>query len=71
MMNLQYVTDAKGKQRAVLIPIKDWKEYEKKNERLRKKMEVLDGLKQAMKEVKAIESGKLKAKTLKQLIDEL
>jgi hypothetical protein len=37
----------------------------------KEKEEVLDGIKQAFKEVKLVRSGKLKAKPIKELLDEL
>ena len=70
-MNLQFVTDQSGKQRAVVIPIKEWEAHEKKFDRLQKKLQILAGLSTAAKEIRDIESGKKKAKTLDDLLNEL
>ena len=37
----------------------------------KEKEEILDGIKQAFKEVKLVKSGKLKAKPINELLDEL
>ncbi len=45
--------------------LKDWEESETR------KTEILTGIKEAVDEVKLIKSGKLKAKSLKEILDEL
>ncbi len=70
-MNIQFVTDSSGKQQAVQIPIKEWKAFEKKFDRVQKKLEFLTELREAAKEVKSMREGKLKEKTIQQFLDEL
>lgn len=77
-MNLQYISDSKGKTAGVFIPIKDWEALKKKHDGLDEeeyreptKQEILDGIKQAVKEVNLIKQGKLKATPLKDFLDEL
>ena len=69
-MKLQFVTDPSGKQRAVLIPIDEWKAYERKFDRVRKRLQFLTELKQSIKEMKAIQAGKLKGTTIQEFLDE-
>lgn len=77
-MNLQFVSDNKGNTAGVFIPIKDWEKLKKKHAGLEEeeyteltKQEVLDGIKQAVKEVNLIKKGKLKATPLKDFLNEL
>jgi hypothetical protein len=73
-MNLQYITDAKGRKSAVQLPLKDWERIIKdleEFERLKDKQLFFLGLKDAFEEVKLIKKGKKKPNSLKALIDEL
>jgi len=77
-MNLQFISDSKGETAGVFIPIKDWEALKKKHEGLEEeeyreptKQEILDGIKQAVKEINLIKKGKLKARPVKELLDEL
>ena len=77
-MPVQFLSDAKGNTTAVLVPIEQWREISSiyKKEVLAKEMppakkELLKGIKEALQEVKQIESGKKKGTSLKQFLDEL
>lgn len=77
-MNLQYISDNNGKTTGIFIPIKDWEVLKKRLEGFKQeedtepaKQEILDGIKQAVKEVNLIKQGKLKATPLKDFLDEL
>ncbi|MFH1321959.1 MAG: hypothetical protein ABII90_15070 [Bacteroidota bacterium] len=76
-MNLQYISDSKGKTTGIFIPIKDWEMLKKNHKGLEEeyaeptKQEISDGIKQAVKEVNLIKKGKLKARPVKDLLDEL
>jgi hypothetical protein len=63
--------DSKGKATAVQIPLREWVALQKALEKGKKKQEFLEGLEEAAKEIKQIEAGKKKAKTLEELLDEL
>jgi len=69
-MTVQYLTDTKGKKTGVVLGIKDWERIQKK---LNAESEhpVLKGIKQGLKEVEMIKKGKLKAKSLKDFLDEV
>jgi PHD/YefM family antitoxin component YafN of YafNO toxin-antitoxin module len=71
-MNIQYITDEKGKQKAVIIPIKEWEEMQKEHERIKNKLAVLNGIKDALNEVKDISEGKRqKGKSLTEFLNEI
>ena len=77
-MNLQCISDSSGKPAGVFIPIKDWEKLTKQFKWLEQeeykeptKKEILDGIKQAVKEVNLIKKGKLKAKDAKDFLYEL
>ncbi|MEX0813872.1 MAG: hypothetical protein WD048_16760 [Chitinophagales bacterium] len=77
-MSLQYISDGKGKTTGVFIPISEWKalkkqylDLEKLEDKEPSKERVLEELKEAVKELKLIEEGKLKARPAKELLNEL
>ncbi len=70
-MKIEYVTDDKGRQKSVIIPHRQWKNFEADYNRMKNKLKVLAGVQDALKEVKQIQNGKKKAKTLKEIINEL
>ena len=85
-MDFQYIIDEKGRKNSVIVPIKEWERRERLLEKKkpakakrkisdeyvpRTKKEILDGISRAVEEVKLIRAGKLKAKTLKEMLDEL
>lgn len=77
-MNLQYITDNKGKKTGVFIPIDDWKILKKHLSAVVEldyqepsKAEILEGLKSALNEVKLHREGKLKLKPARELLHEL
>lgn len=75
-MNVQYITDENGNQKAVIIPIEDWNkfktDYEKMSSQKRDKKYILNGIKDAFKEVKDIKEGKRnKGKSLSEFLNEV
>ncbi len=77
-MNLQYISDNKGKTTGVFIPIQEWEDLKSKFKGLEEmelgeqsKEEILAGLKQAVEELNQVKKGKLKARDAKDLLDEL
>ncbi len=77
-MKLQIIQDSNGKATGVYIPIRDWKELKKQYKNLESleyeeptKEQILQELKEAVKELKLVEQGKLKARPVKELLDEL
>lgn len=70
-LHIQYITDEKGSQQAVIIPQKEWISFEKEFYKLKKKLDILLGIEKAMKEVRLIQTGKKKGKSLKAFLDEI
>jgi hypothetical protein len=67
-----------GKPTGVFIPINDWEIMKKEHKNLEvweeaepTKAEILAGIKDAVEEVKLIKAGKIKPKSLKELLNEL
>lgn len=77
-MNVQYLTDSRGQRTGVFIPIKDWEEM-KKNYHLPEadddheptKEEILQGIKEAVEEVKLHRQGKVKLQSARDFLNEL
>ncbi len=71
-MNVQYITNEEGKQTAVIVPIEEWKQLKAEHEKLLNKLEVLGGLRDALKEVQEIKKGKRKkGRTLGEFLNEM
>ncbi len=76
-MGLQYISDSKGHKTGVIIPISDWETLKSKFKGLEEEIseqskdEILQGIKHAVEEMNLIKKGKLKARSAKDLIDEL
>lgn len=71
-MDIKYITNEEGKQTAVIIPIEEWKALKSEHEKLLNKLEVLDGLRDALKEVDEISQGKRKkGRTLSEFLNEM
>ena len=70
-LHLQYITNDKGAPQAVVIPHKEWDLFQKEYNKLKKKLDILLGIENALKEVELIQSGKKKGKSLATFIDEL
>ena len=77
-MSLQIIHGGNGKPAGVFIPMDDWEIMKEEYQNLQAweepeptKAEVLAGIKEAIEEVKLIKEGKIKAKPLKELLNEL
>ncbi len=81
MTSFQYITDKKGRKKAVIIPIKEWEMYKKvlnleeegeeDNTPVFTKAEVLSNLKEAVEEVKLYRQGKIQLQTAEEFLEEL
>lgn len=71
-MSVQYITDEKGKQTAVIVSIEAWRQLQAEHEKLLNKLEVLGGIQEALKEVQEINQGKRKkGRTLGEFLNEI
>jgi hypothetical protein len=66
-MNVQLVSNTKGKVTAVQIPVKEWKEVEKKLAAFN----IAESIKAGYNEMLQIENGDLEAKSFEQFLNEL
>jgi|APIni6443716594_1056825.scaffolds.fasta_scaffold2762385_1 PHD/YefM family antitoxin component YafN of YafNO toxin-antitoxin module len=69
-MNINYITDSYGKQSAVVVPIADWEEIMEKLAKMKRKLEILAGLEEAVEEINMAKEGKVKLKSFKEFLDE-
>jgi hypothetical protein len=70
-VKIQYVTDPEGIRKAVMIPIDEWERIETQIKALLEYGSLKESMKQGFLEVKEIVSGKEKAKSAKDFLDEL
>ena len=73
-MSVQFVTNAKGEKTSVLVPFKEWDALNKEREDLKHKLQEAElslRYKQAFKDAKLFEEGKLKTHPIAELLDEL
>ncbi len=73
-MNVQYITDTKGRKKAVRLPIEDWEQIQndlKELETLRDKKAFMYDLKDSIEEVKLAKEGKIKLQSAKDFLNEL
>ena len=66
-MNVQFLANDKGKVTAVQVPLKDWKELERKATAY----DMAESIRNGLKEVELIEKGELKPKSFEDLLNEL
>jgi hypothetical protein len=66
--DLKYITDKKGKPKSVVVPQKQWDALLADYEKTKKKLDILNGISQAVKEVELIKKGKLKTQTLSEFL---
>jgi len=70
MSSLHYLTDAEGSPVAVQISIADWKLFEKEFNEMKQTLGILQGIEQALEEVKQVKLGKKKLQTLSEFLHE-
>lgn len=77
-MKLQVIQDSKGKATGVFIPYNEWKILKKQYKDLEalevdepSKEKILDGIREAVQEMKLIKAGKLKGRPVEELLNEL
>lgn len=66
-MNVQFVSNSKGKITAVQLPLKEWKEVEKKLEAFN----LAANIKTSYREMEQVENGEIEVKMLEQFLNEL
>ncbi|MEO6694957.1 MAG: hypothetical protein ABIY50_10145 [Ignavibacteria bacterium] len=70
-INLTYVTDNKGKQKAIQMSIKEWNKFNEQFIKLVEYKKLKMDLSEATNEIILFESGKKKPRTLNQFLNDL
>ncbi|WP_373548934.1 hypothetical protein [Haliscomenobacter sp.] len=70
MLNLNYITDAAGKQIAVQISMDDWLLFQQEYQEIKRKLEILGGIKEALIEVHQARKENRKLQTLTEFLNE-
>lgn len=70
-LNVQYVTNKKGRATAVQVPIKDWKLLMDDYAKTKQFAKLKKDLTEAVKEIEEIKAGKKKVVTLNEFLHEL
>lgn len=71
-MSIDYITDEEGNQKAVIISIEEWNKFKNENLKLKKKLNLLSGVKDAFQEIEEIKKGnKKKGITLSEFLNEI
>ncbi len=70
MLHLNYITDAAGNQIAVQIPMSDWLVFQKEYEEIKRKLEILQGIKAALEEAHQAQQEKRKLQSLTAFLNE-
>jgi len=70
MLNLNYITDASGNQIAVQIAMEDWLVFQKEYQEMKRKLEILQGIRDALNEVRQAQKEKRKLQTLTEFLNE-
>jgi hypothetical protein len=73
-MNLQYITDKRGRKSAIQLPLKEWEQIQKdlvELDRLRNKKIFMTELAEAVEEMKLIMKGEKQAPNAEDFINEL
>ncbi|TAE96202.1 MAG: hypothetical protein EAZ70_01875 [Runella slithyformis] len=82
MTSFQYITDKKGRKKAVILSMKKWQtlqktydlpdlEEESDDKPVFTKAEILDNLREAVEEVKLYRQGKIQLQTADEFLEEL
>jgi hypothetical protein len=66
-MNVQFLANDRGKVTAVQVPLKDWKELERKAQAY----DMAESIRKGLEEVELIEKGAIQPKSFEDLLNEL
>ncbi|MGB6047728.1 MAG: hypothetical protein WBG34_09020 [Flavobacteriales bacterium] len=70
-VTMQYVNDADGNVQAVQVPVKDWNDLVEKLRHYEQLLKMRSTLSDALSQVARMRSGKLKKRTLKDVLREV
>ena len=68
--SLKYIVDDHGHKTSVLVPVKMWENLNANYQKLQKKLEILNGIKEGLNEVQNAKNSGRKLQTLKDFLSE-
>ena len=70
MLHLNYLTDASGNQIAVQIAMEEWLVFQQEYHELKRKLEVMQGIRDALEEVQSASKEGRKLQSLSEFLNE-
>jgi phage pi2 protein 07 len=70
MLHLNYLTDASGNQIAVQIAMEEWLVFQQEYQELKRKLEVMQGIRDALEEVQSARKEGRKLQSLSEFLNE-
>lgn len=70
MLHLNYLTDASGNQVAVQIAMEEWLAFQQEYQELKRKLEIMQGIKEALEEVQSARKEGRKLQSLSEFLNE-
>ena len=68
--NIQYVIDNSGNKTSVILPFSEWKKLNANYQKLKNKLDILQGIQDSMEEIKDAKRKGNKLQTLTDFLDE-
>ena len=70
MLHLNYLTDASGNQVAVQIAMEEWLAFQQEYQELKRKLEIMQGIRDALEEVQSARKEGRKLQSLSEFLNE-
>jgi len=70
MLHLNYLTDASGNQVAVQIAMEEWLAFQQEFQELKRKLEIMQGIREALEEVQNARKEGRKLQSLSEFLNE-
>lgn len=70
MLHINYLTDASGNQIAVQIALEEWLLFQQEYEELKRKLEIMQGIREALEEVQSARKEGRKLQSLSEFLNE-
>jgi predicted component of type VI protein secretion system len=70
MLHLNYLTDASGNQVAVQIAMEEWLAFQQEFQELKRKLEIMQGIRDALEEVQSARKEGRKLQSLSEFLNE-
>ena len=70
-MDVQYVSDHKGRAKAVQVPVEDWEKLLSKLKKYEQALKIRNDLKEAYSQVETLKKSRAKKSSLSEFVNEL